>query len=125
MSIQQVSDSSSTRAGIAVQLTLRPNLNQLHPRVLRPASVHAISQIAEPSFGALAPDLLDARVVVVAGDALAGDGHPVLVAGVDERDVGLGRAVLEVVELLTVRVGEEEEVGPGALGDGHGAADGL
>ena len=87
--------------------------------------MHAVSQVAEPGLGALTPDLLDARVVVVAGDALAGDGHPVLVAGVDERDVGLGRAVLEVVELLAVRVGEEEEVGAGALGDGHGAADGL
>ena len=87
--------------------------------------MHAVSQIAEPGLGALAPDLLDARVVVVARDALTRDGHPVLVAGVDERDVGLGRAVLEVVELLAVRIGEEEEVGPGALGDGHGAADGL
>lgn len=107
------------------KLTLRPNLNQLHPRVLRPASVHAVSQVAEPRLGALGPDLLDARVGVVAGDALAGYGHPVLVAGVDERNIGLGRAVLEVIELLAVRVGEEEEVGAGALGDGHGAADGL
>jgi hypothetical protein len=87
--------------------------------------VHAVSQIAEPGLGALAPDLLDARVGVVACDALAGDGHPVLVAGVEERDVDLWRAVLEVIELLTVGVGEEEEVGTGALGDGHGAADGL
>lgn len=87
--------------------------------------MHAIAQVAEPGLGALAPDLLDARVCVVASHALAGDGYPVLVAGVDERDVCLGRAVLKVVELLAVGVGEEEEVGTGALGDGHGAADGL
>lgn len=87
--------------------------------------MHAVSQVAKPRLGALGPNLLDARVGVVARDALASDRHPILVAGVDERDVGLGRAVLEVVELLAVRVGEEEEVGAGALGDGHGAADGL
>lgn len=87
--------------------------------------MHAIAQVAEPGLGALAPDLLDARVGVVACDAFAGNGHPVLVAGVEERDVGFGRAVLEVVELLAVGVGEEEEVGAGALGDGHGATDGL
>lgn len=87
--------------------------------------MHAIAQVAEPSGGALGPDLLDARVVIVAGDALASDGNPVLVAGVHERYIGLWRAVLEVVELLAVSVGEEEEVGAGALGDGHGAADGL
>lgn len=87
--------------------------------------MHAVSQISKPRFGALGPHLFDARVVVVAGHALAGDRHPVLVAGVDERYVGFGRPVLEVVELLAVRVGEEEEVGAGALGDGHGAADGL
>ena len=87
--------------------------------------MHAISQIAKPRFGALGPNLFDARVAVVAGHALARHGDPVLVAGVDERDVGFGRPVLEVVEFLAVRVGEEEEVGAGAFGDGHGAADGL
>lgn len=87
--------------------------------------MHTVSQIAEPRLGALGPNLLDARVGVVTGDALASHRHPVLVAGVDERNIGLGRAVLEVVELLAVRVGKEEEVRAGALGDGHGAADGL
>jgi len=81
--------------------------------------VHAVAQVAEPRLGALAPDLLDAGVVVVACDALAGNRHPILIAGVDERHVGLRRAVLEVVELLAVGVGKEEEVRAGALCDGH------
>lgn len=87
--------------------------------------MHAITQVSKPRFGAFAPHLFDARIIVVARDALTRHGHPVLVAGVNERDVGFRRAVLEVVELLAVRVGEEEEVWAGALGDGHGAADGL
>jgi hypothetical protein len=126
MSVPEVSTICSTpHDRIHGRLTLRLDLNQLHPRVLRATSVHTVSQVAEPGLGALAPDLLDARVGVVACDALAGDRHPVLIAGVEERDVDLWRAVLEVVELLAVGVGEEEEVGAGALGDGHGAADGL
>jgi hypothetical protein len=108
-----------------IELTLRLDLNQLHPGILGPASVHAIAQVSEPGFGALGPDLFDARVRVVGRDALAGHGDPVLVAGVEEGDVCFGRSVFEVVEFLAVGVGEEEEVGAGAFGDGHGAADGL
>jgi len=87
--------------------------------------MHAIAQIAKPSFSPFTPDFFDARVRVVGRDALARDRHPVLVAGVDEGDVCLGRAVLEVGEFLAVRVGQEEEVRAGAFGYGHGAADGL
>jgi len=87
--------------------------------------VHSIAQVSEPSFGALGPDLFDARVRVVGRDALARHGHPVLVAGVEEGDVCFGGPVLEVVEFLAVGIGEEEEVRAGAFGDGHGAADGL
>ena len=107
------------------ELTLRPDLNQFHPGIFRPTSVHSISQISKPGLGPLGPDFFDARVRVVARHALAGDGDPVLVAGVEEGDGRFGRAVLEVVEFLGVCVGEEEEVGAGAFGDGHGAADGL
>jgi hypothetical protein len=118
-------ESEREREGGKRKLTFRPNLNQLHPRVLGPASVHSIAQVPEPSLGALGPDFFDARIRGVRGDALARDGDPVLVAGVEEGDVCFGRSVFEVVEFLAVGVGEEEEVGAGAFGDGHGAADGL
>lgn len=85
----------------------------------------AVLEVAEPGGCALAPDLLDARVGVAGGDGLAGDGDPVLVARVDEGDVGFTRALLKVIELLAVGVGKEKEVGAGALGYSHRAADGL
>lgn len=126
MSTQEVSLILSSLSYVAPEeLTLRLNLNQLHPRVLRPTSMHAILQITKPRRGALAPHLLDTRVGVRSRDGFAGDRDPILVARVVEGDVGLFGALLEVVELLAVCVGEEEEVGPCALGDGHGAADGL
>lgn len=85
----------------------------------------AVLKVAEPGGRALAPDFLDARVGVAGGDGLAGDGDPVLVARVDEGDVGFAWSLLEVVKLLAVGVGKEEEVGAGALGYSHRAADRL
>lgn len=107
------------------QLTLGLNLNQLHARILRAASVHSVLEVAEPRGRAFAPDLFDARVGVGGDDGLARHGDPVLVAGVGEGNAGLGLALLEVGEFLAVRVGQEEEVRSRAFGDGHGAGDGL
>lgn len=108
-----------------LKLTLRLNLNQLHARILRAASVHAVLEVAEPGRRAFAPDLFDARVGVGGDDGFARHGDPVLVAGVGEGNAGLGLALLEVGEFLAVRVGQEEEVRSRAFGDGHGAGDGL
>ena len=84
-------------------LTLGLNLNELHPRILRLASVYAIAQVAEPGARAPAPDLLDSGVFVAGGDSLAGDGNPVLVAAVLEGDGDSLGVLLDVVELSEMR----------------------
>ena len=69
-----------------------------------------VLQVAEPSRNTLVVDLFDARVVVAACDRLACDGDPVLVAAILEVEICDGIR-LDVIELLAIRVGEEEEVG--------------
>ena len=84
-------------------LTLGLNLDELHPRVLRLASVYPITQVAEPCARAPAPDLLDARVFVASRDSVASDGDPILVAAVLEGDGDGLRVLLDVVELSEMR----------------------
>lgn len=86
--------------------------------------MHPIAQIAKPGIRAFTVVLLDAGVVVGGRDHVPGDTDPVLRAAVLERD--RRRAVVgQVLEFLAVAVGEVEEVGPRAFGDGHGAEDGA
>ena len=77
--------------------------------------MHAVAQIAEPGRDGLAVELFDARVAVGGCRAGTGDGDPVLRGGVLEGYLrgGVGG---KVAEFLGVVVGEEEEVGAGALG---------
>ena len=79
-----------------------------------------VLQVAEPRRDALVVDLLDARVVIAACDRLACNGDPVLIAAVLKVKVRDG-VCLDVIELLAVGVGEEEEVGSGAFCYGHGS----
>lgn len=106
------------------KLTLRLNLNQLHPRILRSPRMHTILEVPKPGFDALTPDPLNPRVVVAARGARPRDADPVLVRGVVENDLRF-RMGGQVAEFGAVGIGEEEEVGSAARGDGHGAGDGL
>lgn len=84
----------------------------------------SVLQVTEPSRDALVVDLLDTWVIIAAGDRLACNGDPVLVAAVLEIKVCNG-VCLNVVELLAIGVGEEEEVGSRAFCYGHGSCDWL
>jgi len=105
-------------------LTLGLYLDELHSWVLRFAIVHAISKITEPRTRTSAPHLLDSGVVVAAGHGFAGDRNPVLIATVLEGNGNGTGVLLNVVEFLAVRVGEEQEVGTCPLGHRHGTVDG-
>lgn len=104
---------------IIISLTLGLDLNQSHARVGSGAVVLSVTEIAEPSGGATAPDLLDPGVGVVDCSRLSGDADPVL-GGALDGDVDFGDLVQFLV-LLRVLVRQEEEVRAGALGYGHGA----
>ena len=84
-------------------LTLGLNLNELHPRILRLASVYPITQVAEPGAGAPAPDFLDPGVFVAGRDSFTGNGDPVLGAAVLEGDGDSLGVLLDVVELSEMR----------------------
>ena len=75
--------------------------------------VDTIAQVAVPDGCALAEQFLDAGVGG-AGASRASDGSPVLGGGVLEGELD-GGGVFEVVELVRVVIGEEEEVGAVAL----------
>lgn len=106
-----------------VILTFGSNLDKLHSWILWLASMHAISQIAEPGTRTPAPDLLDPWVIVAARDSLTGNGDPVLVAAVLECDSDCAWVRLDVVELLAVCIAEEQEVRSRTLGDCHRTVD--
>lgn len=105
-------------------LTLGPNNDQPHPRVIGATGVHAVTQVTEPGAYSLAVGGLEAGVLVGDHDGVAGDVDPRLRFAVLEGQVDF-LARVQVGELFAVCVGEEEEVGAGALGNCHGAADGL
>lgn len=86
---------------------LRLDLDQRHPRVLRPSRMNSVAQVSEPSIGALAVTLLDPRIIVARGDNLASDADPVLCAAVLEGDTCC-LVILDILELLGVVVRKEE-----------------
>lgn len=103
--------------------TLGLDLDELHPWVFGLPIVYAVSEITKPGTRGPAPNFFDPWVVVAARHGLASDGNPVLVAAVLEGDCNCAWVLLDVVELLTVCISEEEEVWSRALGDCHRAMD--
>jgi len=103
-----------------VRYVLALDLNQRHARILRPASVLSVTEVTKPCGSSAAPYLLDARITVVCCCGSAGDRSPFLSLKVLEGDLDL-LILVQVVELLRVCVGEEEEVGTVAAGESHGA----
>lgn len=99
-------------------LTLGLHLDQRHPRVRGGAVMHAISDISKPSGSPAVPDILDPGVRVAGCGSSSGDADPVL-RGALEGDVDFF-ASFDVLELLRVDVGQEEEVRAGSLGHCHG-----
>lgn len=86
------------------RLTVGLDLNERHSRVLGSTSVHTITQVPKPRRRSLAVDLLDARVRVAGRGRASSHTDPVLCATVLERQSHY-LVLLEVVELLAVRVG--------------------
>lgn len=118
-------------ANISKSTTCRPprhtlclDLDQLHPRVRRGAIVSAVLEITKPRTRHLRVHLFDPRILVRRCRRHTRDGDPVLVRRVLEcdSDVLVGRQVLE---LLAVRIGQEQEVRPASFCDRHRASDGA
>lgn len=107
---------------LPISNVLRLDLDHRHPRILRSSSVYSIAQIPEPSTGPFVVDLLDPRLVIARCRHLARDADPILVAAVLESNQGR-LFILDIVKLLRVVVGKEEEVGTVTLRDGHGTSD--
>lgn len=99
-------------------LTLRLELNQLHTWILRPASVDTVLEVTKPRRCTPRPNLLDSGIIVAGGDCLAGNGDPVLVAGVLERNSTL-LSLFKVSKLFAVGIGKEQEVWSSTLCYGH------
>ena len=105
-------------------LTLGLDLDESQARISRAAIVHSVTKITEPGGSASVPDLLDTRVLVVGGGSLAGNTDPRLVGRVTESKVDL-LVGAQILELLRVVVGQEEEIGTCALCYCHRSSDGL
>ena len=100
------------------------NFDQRHSRVTPCSVVHSVPDIPKPCTQARVVQFLDPRIRVRCRRCLSSDGCPILVRRVLECDLAQ-LVVLEVFELLAVIVGDEEEVGPGTLSNGHGSSDGA
>ena len=80
--------------------------------------MYSVAQIAEPGVDPFTVDLRDARIVMSGFGDFARDADPAHVAGVLEGELS-SLVVLEIVELLGMLVGKEEEIGSDTFGDGH------
>ena len=109
------------RFGLVVGNVLRPDLDQADARVFGGAVVLAVAQVAKPGLHRGRVQLLDAGVVVVAGElGGAGDADPVRRLRVHKAQVD-NLLAPDVLELVRVHVCEKEKVGAVALRNRHRA----
>ena len=88
------------------------DFDELHARIFWPTSMHAIPKVTKPCRYHVRMNLLDSRVVVACCHGFASHRDPIRVAVVLERQAYDAAFTLELLELLRVRIGQEEEVRP-------------